>query len=115
LLVGRFGAQVQHEVDGLVGRPNLQPALLSVGGVLDELEAHRLGPERLGPLLIFDLDDHLAHPTDHAELLSRRQVPSWTQSIPDLAILECIGRRVLPYPDGIESCPNVSSKGWPDR
>jgi hypothetical protein len=37
---------------------------------LCELEAQGLGPERFGPVLVFDLDDNLGHATDHDRHLS---------------------------------------------
>jgi hypothetical protein len=50
-------------------------------GILDDLEAESLGPEPLGALLVLDLDDDLAHPTDHERHLlvlahPSRAVPS---------------------------------------
>src|SRR6266487_2834737 len=62
-------AKIQDHDHGLVGRAHLQPALLPVGGVLDKLEAQGLGPERLGAILVLDLDDDLADTTDHGKHL----------------------------------------------
>src|SRR6266498_5080956 len=50
--------------------PHLEPALIPVRDVLDELEAHLFGPELLGTLLILDVDDDLADTSDHLDTSS---------------------------------------------
>jgi hypothetical protein len=47
-----------------IGRPDFEPPLIAIRHVLCDVEAHPFRPERLGSILVLDVDDDFAHTTD---------------------------------------------------
>src|SRR6266516_5829065 len=77
-------AQCQHQGHGLVRWGDLDPALVAVGFVGREREAHALGPEPLGAFLFVHGHDDLADPLDHGGLLAAvwpRSRRSWRLAV----------------------------------
>src|SRR5215203_4571741 len=61
--------RAENEDRAVVRCSDLDPALLTIGRVLMELEPHRLRPKLERARLIVDLDHNLAHPCNHRALL----------------------------------------------